>query len=419
MVASADGSIWVGADQSLEGSAFIGIHEHRIFKVEQSGVITSIRVQKLDELIGGIGGSALASDGSVWFFIHDAPVAEQNEFLRIPQTGSREIFKLPRKLGDSSIAITTGADGNIWFANEKVVGSVNSRGKFRFFKLPRKVSVSGMTQGPDGAIWISSTTYDGYVDSGSAYVYRVATNGKIRSIRTRPALGIVLGSDGNLWLPSWRSFQRLKPNGSVKQFPIAFPDASEPNSVGDVGREAYNAVLSPGGEMIYAATLGDPHGPTFSDSIGTMEPNGVATESFDLPELASLPAFNHMIVSGNGEIWVAGASSNKIQVLSLAPPTVHIPSRPQIAKISVRGHTGRAQIRCEGMAGSLCSGTVELRQRNHRIAGQSVTIAPGRISNIAFRIPRASKRALYVVKATSKDAILGTTSTASRKIRAK
>ncbi len=56
-----------------------------------------------------------------------------------------------------SKGITTGPDGNLWFADNSYIGRITPAGVITTFLTPTQVSWNtGITAGPDGNLWFTS-----------------------------------------------------------------------------------------------------------------------------------------------------------------------------------------------------------------------------------------------------------------------
>src|SRR5438552_1038068 len=100
--------------------------------------------------------------------------------------------------------ITTGPDGNIWFAETYAnnIARFNvSTGVFTEWKMPKTVkyggacSPRGVTAGPDGAVWFTEFACNiiGRIDSSGAL-----TEFQLKTATAQP-LGIAVGPDRALW----------------------------------------------------------------------------------------------------------------------------------------------------------------------------------------------------------------------------
>ena len=77
---------------------------------------------------------------------------------RITTSGAITEFPVPTGFGNSNI--TTGSDGNLWYAsNEAAIVRVKPNGKAAAFSTPPG-QPNGITVGPDGKIWFTDLSKD-------------------------------------------------------------------------------------------------------------------------------------------------------------------------------------------------------------------------------------------------------------------
>jgi hypothetical protein len=111
--------------------------------------------------------------------------------------GNFKIFPLPGTPNNVK-EITTGSDGNLWFAEEYAnkIGRLTPSGVLTEFAIPTPSSRANcLTLGPDGNVW--------FTESGANQIARITPGGVITEIpiptpNSYP-LEIVTGPDGNLW----------------------------------------------------------------------------------------------------------------------------------------------------------------------------------------------------------------------------
>jgi streptogramin lyase len=138
-------------------------------------------------------GLTLGPDNNVWF-------VESNHVGKITKTGVITEYALPTTGADSG-AVTTGADGNLWFTahtTRKIV-KVTTGGTVTEFSLPSSPQCypTGIAKGPDGNVWFRCTSNVG----------RITTAGVITLVPTsQPGNdgleNMTVGPDGNPWFTS-------------------------------------------------------------------------------------------------------------------------------------------------------------------------------------------------------------------------
>jgi virginiamycin B lyase len=110
-------------------------------------------------------------------------------------------FPLPQHGVPNSI--TTGLDGNVWFALQEgnLVGRITPAGKITAFPVAgfctanKGCGAYGITSGPDGNLWVTEYVTNNIVritTSGTFTVFHIPTT-------TSKPKGITAGPDGNVW----------------------------------------------------------------------------------------------------------------------------------------------------------------------------------------------------------------------------
>jgi virginiamycin B lyase len=177
-------------------------------------------------------GITTGPDGNLWF-------AEYSYIGRITPSGVITTFLTPT-VASRNVAITAGPDGNLWYTvtvNQNVVGRITHSGGITEFPLDDPAgwsyhSPSGITAGPDGNLWFAESP-QGYPTPPFGNIGRITPLGQITQFSV-PSAGssisnIVQGPDGNLWFTESSANQigRITTAGAVTEFPIPTP-ASKP-----------------------------------------------------------------------------------------------------------------------------------------------------------------------------------------------
>jgi hypothetical protein len=119
-----------------------------------------------------------------------------------------------------AIAISSGADGNLWFAEygASKIGRITLEGVITEFPLERYSEPEGIAAGADGNIW--------FPESGRSRVGRITPSGQVIRVTTAgvaPAfalggvslLSIAAGPDGRLWIVDcYGSLQSMNVDGT-------------------------------------------------------------------------------------------------------------------------------------------------------------------------------------------------------------
>jgi virginiamycin B lyase len=173
-------------------------------------------------------------DGNLWFAgpKYDAGAGTVNVVGRVTSAGQVTEFPLPPSHLRFPVlpAIATGADGSLWFTElgANAIGRVTTAGLITEFPLPPGGSEpSVIVAGPEGALW--------FTEENASRVGRVDPTGQITEFALPMGAGpggIAMGPDGNLWVTERNlgRIARLTPNGSVTEFPLPDP-ASLPGAI--------------------------------------------------------------------------------------------------------------------------------------------------------------------------------------------
>ncbi len=138
-------------------------------------------------------------------------------------------------------AITTGPDGNLWFASyiadetgHAKIGRVTSTGQLAEFVVPTlHPGISAITAGPDGKIWFTEELAGkiGRIDlSGLVEEFALPTRDFGSYSQRASPVDIVSGADGNVWFTegSFNKIGSMDPLGQLTEYSL--PDfGSLPN----------------------------------------------------------------------------------------------------------------------------------------------------------------------------------------------
>jgi streptogramin lyase len=184
------------------------------------------------------------------------------------------------------IGITTGPDGNLWFADEGGnIGRITTAGTVTEFAVPTPQSeLWDITAGPDGNLW--------FTEINGNKIGRITTSGAITEFSLPPSstpVGITSGPGGNLWFAEAAgSIGEITPLGSLTQFSI--PTASAPDDV----------VTGPDGNLWFTDGTGN---------IGRMTTLGTVAE-FPIPTTSGRPT--GITVGPDGNLWFTEEVGNRI-----------------------------------------------------------------------------------------------------------
>jgi streptogramin lyase len=220
-------AITVGPDGALW---FVGV-PGKIGRITTTGVVTEFA------LPAGATATAITAgpDGALWF------TGVPGEVGRITTSGVVTEFPVPAvpppagsPAGTASTpatlsGITVGPDGALWFAGVPgEIGRITTSGVVTEFPLPEipppagspagtagtVVTAAGVTAGPDGALWFTDT------QPSNSLVGRITTTGAVTEYPTTLNLNptIATGPDGDLWVSGGADLARITPSGDITLF---------------------------------------------------------------------------------------------------------------------------------------------------------------------------------------------------------
>ena len=251
--------------------------------------------------------------------------------------------------GYNTWGLTTGPDGNVWFAGEanQFMGTTNKIGRIQ---LPTTetlfpISTGGgdpfdITTGPDGNLW--------FTENLRGQIGRITPAGVVTEFLipgTGSGVGIAPGVDGNIWFTeeAANKIARMTPTGAVTEFPVGF-FATHPR------------YITPGfdGNLWFIENQGG--------KIGRITPGG-AISDFAPPTSSS---FGDMASGPDGKIWFVEIGAKKIGRLS-----------PDIGSATLTGNVaGTAKIHAvkAGLT-STDSGTITVAAPAATLALNPVTVS--------------------------------------------
>lgn len=198
----------------------------KIGRVTTSGTFTEYVVPPYNGAASsGPFGITLGSDGALWFTENCG-----NGIGRITTAGSVEEFgvnlEVQQKDGVNYPAgvtdfLTEGPDGAVWFSTTlQELGRITTSGTITGYAIPSgNDTAAGVTAGSDGAIW--------FVEQGASEIGRMTTLGTVTAEypTTTPnslPIGIASGSDGALWFDEYYAHKigRMTTNGAIVEYSV-------------------------------------------------------------------------------------------------------------------------------------------------------------------------------------------------------
>jgi streptogramin lyase len=230
------------------------------------------------------------------------------------------LAEFPTGLASAPGVPITGADGNLWFADEgcsictpampPAIGRITPAGAITEFSqgLAADSFLQAMTLGPDGNIWFT-------VGSGSPAIGRITPDGAITEFTQGLSadsfpLFITSGPDGNIWFTdqghagAMAAIGRITPAGIITEFSEGLTAGLTPWSI----------VRGPDGNLWFA----DNGNNNVSDiaSVGRITPAGVIAEF----PLAPGSPITGLTVGPDGNLWVAGGNGGNGGAIARVTP---------------------------------------------------------------------------------------------------
>jgi streptogramin lyase len=235
-------------------------------------------------------GITTGPDGNLWFAEYYS-----NRIGKITTAGVETSYPVPTANSEPAL-ITTGPDGNLWFTefNANQVAKINpTTGVITEFPVPTAASEPyGITTGPDGNLWFAEL-------AGNKIASINPTTDVITEYATPTAnsapVAIVTGPDGNLWFTefSGNNIGRINPTtGTITEYSMASPN-SGPTGI----------ALGPDGNLWFTEepTTAQQGEENFANNIGRINPPTGQITEFPVPIADSGLAW---ITSGpDGGLW--------------------------------------------------------------------------------------------------------------------
>jgi virginiamycin B lyase len=206
-------------------------------------------------------------------------------------TASGAITQYEVAFGSGLSGITLGPDGALWFTETAAnkIGRITTSGMVSQYPLPYPNSdPNGIAVGPDGALW--------FTEYGAARVGRITTGGVITEYflpaGNNESGWITTGPDGALWftVTGANNIGRISTEGVISLYPVPTANSGP-----------FGITPAPDDTLWFTELTGN--------KIGRITTAGAITE-FALPFAGSGPGF---ITSGfDGELWITENAGNRI-----------------------------------------------------------------------------------------------------------
>jgi len=254
-------------------------------------------------------GITAGPDGALWFTEYDGLVGSNatNNIDRIATNGLLHQYPLPPGTAGPEW-ITTGPDGAMWFTTINFatgagsIGRITTSGQIREFPLPTASPGLGrIVAGPDGALWFAEGT--------GRRIGRMTTRGIVHefTVPHGDPSGLTVGPDHALWFTAGSYVGRITVDGAMREFALPAGLSS------DGGSSPGDIAAGPDGALWFTAT--DTHGDA---AIGRISTSG-AVSSYVIPAFGG--AAISIVAGPDGGMWFTGGGTGigRINVLPHSP----------------------------------------------------------------------------------------------------
>jgi streptogramin lyase len=211
-------------------------------------------------------------------------------------SGLYNITEYPLAPGGFPLGITSGPDGNLWFAIDfaNQIGQINpTTGAVKTFNVPTlSTSPRMITSGPDGNLYFTETDGDkiGRINPKTGAIKEF----DLPTANTGP-FGITTGPDGNIWFTeAFYGNQIGRFNPATKAFiEIPLPTANS---------QPLEITTGPDGNLWFTESS--------SNKIGEINPTTLALTEFNVPKAASGPG--SITAAIDGDLWFTEGNVGRI-----------------------------------------------------------------------------------------------------------
>jgi streptogramin lyase len=317
-------------------------------------------------------GITAGADGNLWFVDQKQngvyTVGKVTVACKVTEYSTKVNAGVFQAASFTFAGVATGPDGNLWFTNPQAstnrkIGRITTAGTITFYAtldLPLAVAA-----GPDGNVWAIESSHVAKITATGVETEYPITNGGSTSI--------VTGPDGNIWFGEGNfSFAKITPAGSITEFPALSPTF---NTLSSVCSGPDGALWFPG---------------SFSGNIGRLSTAGSLTHTYKL-SVGSTPDFGAR--GSDGNVWFSEITPSRIGKITpggvvTSYPTLSHNASPWAMAQGSDGNIRFMELAYGQVAKITPSGTVTEYPLANAYAEQGVTRGPD--GNIWYTVPFTS-----------------------------
>lgn len=318
-------------------------------------------------------------DGNVWY-ADDT----RNEIVRVTPAGQFSRFPVPHQAScqDPSVkTIVAGADGNVWYTNilinnncgghQNWIGKVTPNGTITQYAAPYLIpQFDAIGPGADGNIWFGSA------NNNAAYASKITTAGVITNYALQTSgypQNFITGPDGNTWFKIGSKIYRIRADGTLAGMNANTTHfANGPTSIAHMVSDGNDVWL-----VGYATRAGQN-----DDLIAKVSQSGQVTNFF-------APGIGTRIVMNGGDLWVNGGGGTmaKVNFCNGGGPVVQS-SSSRLSSVGSTSSTGSTSGGSTSSGGSssagVCAASTLTDYPIPTANSTPIDVAPGPDGNVWF-----------------------------------
>ncbi len=218
---------------AFDGTQWVFESSDQLAHRSLSGALTPVTIGSGNAYSGNPGQLAAAPNGNMWFVIPQTAVVGQ-----VTPGGAVAAYVLPSLQNSYSASIAITSSGTPWVATNNQLLELGSGGSVL---IDDYFSVRAMTTGPDGNIWFAQSDAIGTIRPDNTillYPIIAPIPGCAPGSCSRNISAIATGSDGALWVTENGAVAQLTTGGVFSEFPVlaarTAPSAISPGPDGNI-----------------------------------------------------------------------------------------------------------------------------------------------------------------------------------------